>query len=116
MLSRQREYFADEFSARVTGNPTALMSALAKISYGQAAGPAKSDSGSMVKALYFAEASGGKMNAAEIAGAIRTGNDVALTEAIEREKKNGAFEILMTHPLTAKRLERLMMVKKQIAG
>ena len=115
-LSRQREYFADEFSARLTGNPTHLMSALAKITYGQAAGAGKAGTGSMASALYIAEPSGAKMSVAEIAGAIRTGNDAALVEAIEKEKKGGAMEFLMTHPLTSKRLERLMRLKKGIAA
>jgi heat shock protein HtpX len=113
-LSRQREYFADEFSARLTGNPTSLMSALAKITYGGAAG--KADSGNMVKALYFAEPSGGKAQFAEIARAINSGNEMALAEAIAAEKKRGGMEFLMTHPLTAKRLERLMRIKKGIAA
>lgn len=111
-LSRQREYFADEFSARLTGNPTPLMSALAKITYGQAAGAAKQGSNSMASALYIAEASGAKMSVAEIASAIRAGDEVALAAAIEKEKKGGSMEFLMTHPLTSKRLERLMRIKK----
>ncbi len=116
-LSRQREYFADEFSARLTRQPTNLMSALAKISYGAAGGAGASAGGnSMVKALYFAEPAGTGMNVAEIAGAIKSGNEAALAEAIAKEKQRGGFEFLMTHPLTAKRLERLMKIRKEIAA
>lgn len=111
-LSRQREYFADEFSARLTGNPTNLMSALAKITYGQAAGAKSAGSSNMASALYIAEPSGSKMNVAEIASAIRAGDEAALTAAIEKEKKGGAMELLMTHPLTSKRLERLNRLRK----
>ncbi|MCX8198195.1 MAG: zinc metalloprotease HtpX [Candidatus Micrarchaeota archaeon] len=110
-LSRQREYAADEFSARLTSNPNALMTALAKISYGRYFG--KFDQGSMVKALYFSEPSSAKLDAHEIARAISSGNEAALAEAIEKEKRAGAIELLMTHPLTAKRLENLMRIKKQ---
>jgi len=113
-LSREREYTADEFSARLTNNPVSLMSALAKITYGTKPAQAGSEGSSMVKALYFAEPSGSKMGVSEIAGAIRSGNDMALAEAIEKEKKGGAIEFVMTHPLTAKRLERLLRIKKEI--
>jgi heat shock protein HtpX len=114
-LSRQREYAADEFSARLTANPTSLMMALAKISYGHALPKAESQ-GSMVKALYFSEHSGAAMDAYEVSRAISTGSEAALAEAIEREKKSRAIELLMTHPLTAKRLENLMRVKKEMAA
>lgn len=110
-LSRQREYFADEFSARLTGNPVHLMSALAKITYGQSSG-VKSQGGSMASALYIAEPSGAKMEMAEIAGAIGSGDEAALSAAIEKEKRGGAMELIMTHPLTSKRLERLNRLRK----
>jgi len=114
-LSRQREYFADEFSARLTGNPQHLMSALAKITYGQAAAP-KSSGNNMASALYIAEPSGAKLSVAEIASAIRAGDEAALSAAIEKEKKGGAIELIMTHPLTSKRLERLLKLKRGIAA
>ncbi len=42
-FSRCREYYADRFAGRVTGNPNALASALVKIGYGLAArGPSRS--------------------------------------------------------------------------
>jgi len=91
-----------------------LMSALAKISYGAAAGRGEG-SGSMVKALYFAEPSGAR-NVAEITNAIGSGNDAKLAEAIENEKRRGGLELLMTHPLTAKRLEALLKIKREIGG
>ncbi|MCX8194966.1 MAG: zinc metalloprotease HtpX [Candidatus Micrarchaeota archaeon] len=115
-LSRQREYFADEFSARLTENPASLMRALAKISYGADASRGGGEaSNSMVKALYFAEPSSAKISAVEIAGAINAGDEAALMSAIEKEKRMGAMELLMTHPLTAKRLERLMAIKRSMA-
>ncbi|MEM4634028.1 MAG: zinc metalloprotease HtpX [Candidatus Anstonellaceae archaeon] len=113
-LSRQREYAADEFAARITANPTSLMTALAKISYGNVARASGQDS--MVKALYFAEPSGAKMDLQAIARAISSGNESALAQAMEREKQAGAMELLMTHPLTFKRLESLMRIKKEIAA
>src|SRR5207344_416074 len=40
-FSRTREYYADRFAGRVTGNPNALASALVKIAYGLAAADSK---------------------------------------------------------------------------
>ena len=110
-VSRSREYYADEFSAYATKKPVSLMGALAKISYVSAKAPA--DSNSMVKAFYFSSASAGEAAfAGEIAGIIAKGNEREIADAIENEKKKGGFELIMTHPLTYKRLDALLKIKK----
>jgi len=111
-LSRQREYHADAYAAYATRKPQSLMSALAKISY---AGVSDKRDASL-KSFYFADPSGSETNSIkEIAAAIATKNDAKLVEAIEKEKKAGIFEAFMTHPLTAKRLEALLEMKKEMA-
>jgi len=106
-LSREREYYADAFSAYTTKNPLALMSALAKITYL----PARK--GSALNALYIAEPGGGSR---ELFSAIAHGDERALAEAIEMEKGKGALELFMSHPLTWKRIEALMKIRKEIGG
>lgn len=111
-LSRQREYFADEFAARITRKPEKLMMALAKISYGRfMKGEQKA-----VEALYFAEESKAKFDLQEIAKIISQGNERALINAVENEKQYAMFEFFMTHPLTSKRLMNLLKIKKEIAA
>lgn len=121
-LSRQREYYADAFSAYATRKPTNLMSALAKITYKltptqNARHETQNGIGSSVmKSLYIAEPSlAERQMAAEVAGALQAGDEKAVMEAIRKEKSRGAMELLMTHPLTAKRMEALMKLKKEIA-
>ncbi|MEM3030924.1 MAG: M48 family metalloprotease [Candidatus Micrarchaeia archaeon] len=111
-LSRTREYYADAFSAYATGEPLALASALAKITYFPVrAGAANA----AVKALYIAEP-GARGLSHELAAAIAHGDERALHEAIEKEKGHGAFELFMTHPPTWKRLEALMRIRGEIAA
>ncbi|MHB1560679.1 MAG: M48 family metalloprotease [Isosphaeraceae bacterium] len=57
-FSRCREYYADRFAGRVTGNPNALASALVKIGYGLAARGGSQESGESAMA-------GGKKGATE---------------------------------------------------
>ncbi len=115
-LSRQRESFADAYSAYATRRPTHLMRALAKISYAGVASPAGGGD-EVLKAFYFADASGeSRKSVVEIAAAVNAGDDKKLMQAIENEKRAGALEWLMSHPLTAKRLEALLAVRKQIGG
>ncbi len=110
-LSRQREYYADAFSAYTTDKPNTLMRALVKISYDL--GRAKPQpEGQPLKAFYIADPAGAeRQSIAEIAQAIDSGDRRTLEEAIENEKKRGIPEWLMTHPLTAKRLEALMKMQ-----
>ncbi|MBI5225189.1 M48 family metalloprotease [Candidatus Micrarchaeota archaeon] len=112
-LSRSREYYADEFSAYATKKPQALMRGLAKISY-RIMQSKPQPTNVMMKAFYIADPSGeGKREVHAIVLAIASGNEHSLIEAIEQEKKMGKREWLMTHPLTAKRLEALLKLKKQ---
>ncbi|MFH0970928.1 MAG: zinc metalloprotease HtpX [Candidatus Micrarchaeota archaeon] len=117
-LSRSREYYADAFSAYATGKPSALMSGLAKITYKmEIAKPQPSSASNAMRAFYIADPSGESRGIIrEIASAIASGNESHLVEAIEKEKKMGRREWLMTHPLTGKRLEALLKIKKQMAA
>jgi Zn-dependent protease with chaperone function/Zn-finger nucleic acid-binding protein len=122
-FSRTREYYADRFAGRVTGNPNALSSALIKIAYGLAAagaaeeakgGKEKHKKGSRIEAL-------GAMNIFDHKAAVgmvmasSTGKD-ADPRRPDVEQVKGAmqwdmwnpwakwYELHSTHPLTAKRL------------
>jgi len=113
-LSRQREYYADAYSAYATRNPTALMSGLAKISYSM---PQNREKNASMSSFYISDPSPEeKKGMYEIASAIARGNERRLVEQIEAEKRHGAMEVFMTHPLTAKRLDALMKIKKEIGA
>lgn len=105
-LSRTREYYADEFSARITKRPQSLMGALSKISYGISASP--SDGGA-VRAFYIADPETVNQN-------VPMGMGVSEIEAaVERDKAQGFLEIFMTHPLTSKRLLNLKRLETESA-
>lgn len=113
-LSRQREFYADAYSAYATGKPAALMSGLAKISYAM---PQRRDKNATMSSFYISDpAPEEKKGMYEIASAIAGGNEKRLVEQIEAEKRRGAMEVFMTHPLTAKRLDALMKIKKEIVA
>jgi len=113
-LSRQREYYADAYSAYATGKPTGLMSGLAKISYAM---PQNREKNSSMSSFYISDpAPAEKKGMYEIASAIAGGNERMLVQKIEEEKRRGAMEIFMTHPMTAKRLDALLKIKKEIAA
>ncbi|MFH1054672.1 MAG: zinc metalloprotease HtpX [Candidatus Altiarchaeota archaeon] len=112
-LSRQREYYADAYSAYATGKPTALMSSLAKITYTM---PANVEKNPAMSAFYISDPKPEeKKGMAEIINAIGQGNERMLVQSIEKEKKHGFMEVFMTHPMTAKRLDALMKIRKDMA-
>jgi heat shock protein HtpX len=108
-LSRQREYYADAYSAYATRNPTALMSGLAKICYSM---PSNVEKNSSMSAFYISDPKPEeKKGMYEVASAIAGGNEQRLVAAIQAEKKRAFMEIFMTHPMTAKRLEALNRIR-----
>ena len=112
-LSRQREYYADAYSAYATGKPVGLMSSLAKISY--AISSQNVEKNTAMSAFYISDPSPSEKNGMyAIATAIAQGNEKRLVEQIEAEKKRGFMEVFMTHPITAKRLDALMRIKKEM--
>lgn len=113
-LSRTREYYADEFAAYATRNPLSLITALSKITYKTI--PHNNERDNSFKTLYISDPSKGEGDEVmEIAKAINSENSAKVEELIEMEKyKYGKREWLMTHPITAKRLERLWKIKKDL--
>jgi len=111
-LSRQREFYADAFSAYATKKPSSLMRALAKITYNAA--PAKKEN-SMLRAFYIAEPVAAERRAmGEVIDVLGMG-DAAIEMAIEKEKKVGVGEMFSTHPATWKRLSALLKIKKEMS-
>jgi Zn-dependent protease with chaperone function len=131
-FSRTREYYADRFAGRVTGNPNALASALVKIAYGlaaqeqkQHAAAAKSKEKQEEQSTAFTAGGAiGALNIFDRKSAITTVMTASATgEArsgeVDRERVKSAmqwdlwnpwaswYELNSTHPLVAKRLLHL---------
>ena len=110
-LSRLREYYADEFSAKETGDPNLLSSALIKIAYGIASVP---DTEKTAHLLNNARAQGiFDFKAAKEVGLIyqNAGNKKELIErSLLFDIVNPwawVLQLKSTHPLTGKRIKRL---------
>lgn len=115
LLSRVREYYADQFSGEVTRNPNALSSALVKIAYGLAAAPKekeeKRDDARMVAGRAFGVFDPKVAQHLALAGAA--GGSVS-PEAMEDAMKWDLWnpwalvaELRSSHPLPAKRMRAL---------
>jgi len=117
-LSRKREYYADAFSAYITKNPVALMSGLAKITYGlgvhaQAGGVKSTDKA--LRCFYIADpGESDTKSIIQIARAIDAKDAKEIEKAIENEKNMLGGEFLRTHPFTAKRLLSLWNIEKEL--
>ncbi len=123
-FSRLREYYADQFAGERTNNPAALASALVKIGYGLAGGPdsasSKGQSGSQIEGvsngalgalnIFDRKASLGLVVSTGGAATAGTANTERVKDALQWDLWNPwalYYEIQATHPLIAKRLERL---------
>lgn len=112
-LSRVREYYADQFSGQVTGDPDTLSTALVKVAYGMAAAPQgdKRDDTKMVAARAFGVFDPKSAQALALAGA---GSGGVTAETMEGAMKWDLWnpwaifhELTSTHPLPAKRIRAL---------
>lgn len=110
-LSRTREYYADEFSAKVTKDPDALSSALIKIAYGISITPDTSKTAHLLnqtrtQGIYDHR----RASEAGMAYSNTNGDIEKIKKAISFDFRNPwAFvsEISSTHPLIGKRIKRL---------
>ncbi|MEW5760436.1 MAG: zinc metalloprotease HtpX [Candidatus Thermoplasmatota archaeon] len=121
LISRYREYYADEFSARNTRNPNALSTALIKIAYGMAteglgmSSEKKHQRHENVFGIFNASSA----RALTAISADRNGNYT--TETIKKSMawdlwNPWAFfmELGMTHPLPAKRINALCNISEEM--
>jgi len=119
-LSRQREFYADTFSAVTTENPHALSSALAKITYGLSL---SKDKPGAARSFYIGDPVTARREIASIMqnrNAYDLDGDGVLDErelnlAMEAEaKRKRGREIMSTHPSTFRRIQLLKEIEEDI--
>ncbi len=114
LLSRVREYYADQFSGEQTRNPDSLSSALVKIAYGLARAPKEAggkDDARMVAGRAFGIFD---PKVAQTLALTSAGSGAVSADTMENAMKwdlwnpwAGLFEFGSTHPLPAKRIRAL---------
>ncbi|MCH7589009.1 MAG: M48 family metalloprotease [Chloroflexi bacterium] len=113
LLSRVREYYADQFAGEVTGNPEALSTALVKVAYGLAteAKGEKRDNVRMLAARTLGIFDPKSAQALALAGAATGTTSIqSMESAMKWDLWNpwGAiYELSSSHPLAAKRIRAL---------
>ncbi len=108
-LSRTRELYADEFSARTTKKPVHLETALAKIGYAFPAVATERYKG--MRQFYLAD----PVNSAAVSQSIsHEGNHWVEKAMVEEKGKGFLFRLFSTHPPTFQRIENLRKLEKQL--
>jgi heat shock protein HtpX len=120
-LSRQREYYADSYSAVATKNPHSLASALAKITFGLSLSKEKPGA---ARAFYIGDPVNAKSEVREI---MKNKNkydldgdgvldERELRKAMEEQAKSGRarMEFMSTHPSTFKRIMLLKEIEEDL--
>jgi len=120
-LSRQREYYADSYSAVATKNPHSLSSALAKITFGLSLSKEKPGA---ARAFYISDPVNAKSEVQEI---MKNKNkydldgdgvldERELRKAMEEQAKSGRsrMEFMSTHPSTFKRIMLLKEIEEDM--
>lgn len=120
-LSRQREYYADTFSAVSTGDPHSLSSALTKITFGLSLSKEKPGA---ARSFYIGDPVTAKREVATLMqnkekydldgdGVL---DERELRKAMEDQAKSGRsrLEFMSTHPSTFKRIQLLKQIEEDL--
>jgi heat shock protein HtpX len=118
-FSRLRESYADDFGGHQM-RPTILANALAKITYGLAL-KKKEEKNSTLRYFYAVDPSQASSEVARFSSYYKDQylSESEIMDALRKEKSSslGKFgEIFRTHPLTYKRIERLLNLEKELGS
>lgn len=114
LLSRVREYYADQFAGEMTQNPDALSSALVKIAYGLARAPKEQGKKDDVRMVGARTLGIFDPNVAQALALASAGTGAVSATSMESAMKwdlwnpwAAFYELASSHPLPAKRIKAL---------